>query len=79
VNEEWVTLTDDGRRALMETVKTPLFDDAGQLLGVLGMSRDITGRQQAEREIKKLAKFPGENPYPVIRVAKDGILDMVQN
>jgi len=31
-------------------------------------------RKQAEEEIKKLAKFPSEDPNPVLRVAKDGTL-----
>ena len=34
----------------------------------------ITDRKQAEEEIKKLAKFPGENPYPVLRLNEKGII-----
>ncbi len=33
---------------------------------------DITERKRAEEEIANLAKFPSENPYPVIRIAADG-------
>jgi PAS domain S-box-containing protein len=33
---------------------------------------DITKRKLAEERIKGLAKFPSENPYPVLRVLKDG-------
>ncbi|MHC4912588.1 MAG: PAS domain-containing sensor histidine kinase, partial [Planctomycetota bacterium] len=36
--------------------------------------RDITERRQAEQEIQSVAKFPSENPYPVIRIARDGIV-----
>jgi len=32
---------------------------------------DITERKRAEEEITKLAKFPSENPNPVLRIAKD--------
>jgi len=32
----------------------------------------ITERKQKEEEIEKLAKFPSENPYPVLRISKDG-------
>jgi PAS domain S-box-containing protein len=36
--------------------------------------RDITERKRAEEEIKYLAKFPAENPNPVLRVHPDGTL-----
>jgi len=42
-NEEWVQYP-DGRRVLLDTLKTPWLDEQGKLLGVLGISRDITGR-----------------------------------
>ena len=32
----------------------------------------ITERKQAEEELEKLAKFPAENPYPVLRISKNG-------
>lgn len=50
-NEEWLTFADDGHRALVETTKTPMFDDDGQLLGVLGIARDITERHRVEAEL----------------------------
>ncbi len=36
--------------------------------------RDITTRKQAENEIKSVAKFPDENPNPVLRISQEGIL-----
>lgn len=53
-NEEWITFADDGHRALLDTVKTPMFDATGQLIGVLGIGRDITSRKRAEEENAKL-------------------------
>jgi diguanylate cyclase (GGDEF)-like protein/PAS domain S-box-containing protein len=53
VNEEWVTYADDGHRELLETIKTPMRDRDGRLIGVLGIARDITQRawaEQAQRE-----------------------------
>ncbi len=50
-NEEWVHYP-DGRRLLLDTLKSPFWDGEGKLLGILGISRDITGRQQAEKELK---------------------------
>jgi diguanylate cyclase (GGDEF)-like protein/PAS domain S-box-containing protein len=51
MNEEWVTFADDGRRALLETLKTPLRDRDGKVLGVLGISRDITERERASHKL----------------------------
>jgi len=50
-NEEWVTFAADGCRALLETVKTPLRDRHGNVLGVLGIARDITERERANQQL----------------------------
>ncbi len=47
-NEEWLTFADGGHRALLETMKTPILDSDGSLLGVLGIARDITKRKETE-------------------------------
>ena len=49
INEEWVTFADDGHRELLETTKTPLLDAQGNLVGVLGISHNITQRKRAEQ------------------------------
>jgi PAS domain S-box-containing protein len=48
MNEEEVTFASDGHKELLETIKTPMFDAEGNLVGVLGISRDITARKKAE-------------------------------
>ncbi len=53
-NEEWITFADDGHSALLDTIKTPMFDPEGNLVGVLGIGRDITERKRTEEEQKKL-------------------------
>jgi signal transduction histidine kinase len=34
-----------------------------------------TERKQAEAEIETLARFPGENPHPVMRISRDGVIE----
>ena len=53
--EEWVTFLDDGHRALLETVNTPMYDDKGTLVGVLGIGRDITERKRSEAALQHYA------------------------
>nr|WP_315485485.1 PAS domain-containing protein [uncultured Undibacterium sp.] len=49
INEEWLCFANDGHRELVETSKTPLFNADGKLIGVLGISHDITERKQLEK------------------------------
>ncbi|MBK7317349.1 PAS domain S-box protein [Candidatus Villigracilis affinis] len=49
-------------------------DADGKPLRMTGVNYDITASKQAEAEIQALAKFPNENPNPVLRVTQDGIL-----
>jgi PAS domain S-box-containing protein len=39
-----------------------------------GIVRDLTEQKRAIEEIKSLARFPEENPHPILRVARDGKL-----
>jgi PAS domain S-box-containing protein len=52
-NEEWVAYP-DGRNALLDTLKTHYWGPDGELIGVLGISRDITERKLAEAVQAKL-------------------------
>ena len=53
--EEWISLK--GRELqFVETVKTPVITETGELQGVIGISRDITDRHQKEESLKKQAE-----------------------
>jgi len=41
---------------------------------VIAIFKDFTSQTRAMEEIKSLARFPAENPDPVMRVANDGML-----
>ena len=76
VNDEWLTFAGEQQQRLMETIKTPMFDQAGSLLGVLGIARDITERyrlEEALRHERKLQKAVLDNiPYPIWLKDTDG-------
>jgi PAS domain S-box-containing protein len=52
-NEEWITFAEDGHRALLDTLKTPLFGGPGEIIGVLGISRDITEKYKNAEALKE--------------------------
>ncbi|MBU0758368.1 MAG: PAS domain S-box protein [Nanoarchaeota archaeon] len=60
-----------GARIYTETQKIPIFDD-DQVQVVLTIVNDVTARKKSEEKIIGLAKFPAENPYPVIRLDMQG-------
>jgi PAS domain S-box-containing protein len=64
-NEEWIEYP-DGRRALVDTLKTPYWGPNGEMLGVLGISRDITERKQAELVLRKLWSAVEQSPTTVV-------------
>lgn len=54
-NEEWVDYP-DGRRVLLDTLKTPFWDSEGKLLGILGISKDITAGKHEREMLEKTAE-----------------------
>ncbi len=54
-NEEWVEYP-DGQRRLLDTLKTPLVSAEGTLMGIIGISRDITERKQQEEALRLIVE-----------------------
>ncbi len=52
----------------------PIKDSAGKVTGMVLSLLDVTERHRAETEVASLARFPSENPNPVLRVRNDGTL-----
>jgi PAS domain S-box-containing protein len=51
MNEEEITFANDGHKEYIETIRTPLLDKNNQIIGILGIGRDITIRKKQEQEI----------------------------
>lgn len=61
----------DGR-TFIRTLSPVIDTETETVTAVTVISKDITKRKLAEEEITKLAKFPSENPEPVMRLNDDG-------
>ena len=63
------------------SVRTVLWNSANiynkegtRVVATIAQGQDITERVQAMREIDSLARFPRENPSPILRIATDGTI-----
>ena len=74
VEEEGWRVRKDGSRFWASVVLTALHDELGNLRGFAKVTRDITEREKAMKEIENLAKFPEENPNPIMRIAANGAI-----
>ena len=82
VNEEQVTYADDGHIERIETVKTPMYDSAGRLIGILGVAHDITERKRTEMEREELIKnlkFKNKEMQDVIYTASHDLRSPLVN
>lgn len=62
----------NGDTFISQLSSTALCDKNGNVIGIMGMSRDVTERKQAEREQVRLASFPQENPNPILECDEQG-------
>ncbi|MDD2383811.1 MAG: PAS domain S-box protein [Sulfurospirillaceae bacterium] len=76
-NEEWITFANDGHQELLETRKTPLFDENGVLLGVLGIGHDITKRKRTEETLCKLSTALEQSPASVVITDLDANIEYI--
>ena len=56
----------------IEDKGSAIYADSGEAVRVFGIHIDITDRKLAEQAIESMARFPAENPNPVLRIAGDG-------
>ena len=67
-------ITRDGREIPIEDSAAPIRDKDGGVCGVVLVFHDVTERRRARQQIESIARFPGENPNPILRISSDGKL-----
>ena len=63
---------DGANRLIRAKTANTIFDQNGKPTSMFGVAQDITESRQAEDEIRRLSKFPAENPNPVMRINQSG-------
>lgn len=74
LRDEMRIIRPDGEIRWLAAVGRLYHDENGRPQRVIGVNYDITERKQAEERIRSLAKFPEENPNPVMRFGSDGTI-----
>ena len=62
----------DGTELITYATTSTIKDKDGKILTYISTQHDITEKKKAEEAIKELAKFPSENPNPVLRIDDKG-------
>jgi len=63
-----------GEERIILASAAPIRDETGNVASGVTVFQDITARKQAEEVIERLARFPRENPNPVLRISADGAI-----
>ncbi|MHC4528518.1 MAG: PAS domain S-box protein [Planctomycetota bacterium] len=71
---ELALVTNDGRAIPTEYTGSLIRDDRGDRKYIIAIGRDVTERKQVQEQMWSLAKFPAEDPNPVLRISKDGTI-----
>jgi PAS domain S-box-containing protein len=75
--EEELRLPGEKESRPFHSVRGPLRDESGLVVGTFGISRDITARRQAEEQIRKLSRAVEQSPISVVITATDGRIEYV--
>lgn len=70
LNKEYSHLKRNGESVWYLTSKVPFFDEAGELVGTIGISRDITFQKQTELRLREAIQTLEETKLQMIEVEK---------
>jgi PAS domain S-box-containing protein len=79
MNEERITFSDDGHQEDLETIKTPILGPDQEVLGVLGIGRDITGRKRSEEALVRAFAAMEQSGSSIVITDTTGAVEYVNH
>ena len=77
LNREEYIIDQNGNKRFLLSSKIPLRDNQGQIIGLVGIGRDITERVQAEEQLILLSRAVEQSPVTVVITGKEGRIEYV--
>lgn len=77
VGEEWVVSEENGQSVLLETRKVPVMDAGGEIVGVLGVARDVTELNVSRQKIHQMAFYDPLTSLPNRALFNDRLRQMI--
>lgn len=71
MNEEWLSFA-DGHQEFCETLKSPMIDEKGEIVGVIGIARDITQRRALEERVRLMQYCIDQATLSIFWADKEG-------
>jgi PAS domain S-box-containing protein len=67
----------NGKFLFLDVYKAPLYDEKGQLIGLVGSARDVTATKEAENQLRKLSLAVEQSPASVVITNLEGTIEYV--
>lgn len=77
ISEEWVISQENGQSVLLETRKVPVLGAGGEVVGVLGVSRDVTELNASHQKIQQMAFYDPVTSLPNRSLFNDRLRQVV--
>lgn len=75
--DETLRLAGETNPRQFHSVRGPLRDDTGAIVGTFGISRDVTERRRAEEQIRKLSRAVEQSPVSIVITDAEGRVEYV--
>lgn len=74
-NREDEFIDGQGKQRCFLTSKIPLFDEHGEVTGLVGIGHDVAARKQAEEQLRKLSLAVEQSPVSIVITDVDGTIE----